>query len=114
MLLEVDGRPWRTVPDRVVVRCGLAADVELTRPLLRHLRAELRDADDPLPDQGRESVHHLILLPTILKARRDPFDQPNRAIGMPQQQPAAIRGHGAAVERRHHPAPSEAFKLELF
>jgi SOS response regulatory protein OraA/RecX len=41
----VDGRPWRAVPDRVVVSCGLAADVELTRPLLRRLRAELRDAE---------------------------------------------------------------------
>jgi SOS response regulatory protein OraA/RecX len=41
----VDGRPWRTVPDRVVVSCGLAADVELTRPILRRLRAELRDAE---------------------------------------------------------------------
>jgi hypothetical protein len=59
-------------------------------------------------------VHHLVLLAAILQARRDPLDQPNRAIGMPQPQPAAIRGHGAAVERRHHPAPPEAFKLELF
>ena len=45
VLVEVDGRPWRTIPDRVVVSCGLAAEVELTRPLLRHLRAELRDAE---------------------------------------------------------------------
>jgi regulatory protein len=41
----VDGRPWRAVPDRVVVTCGLAAGVELTRPLLRRLRAELREAE---------------------------------------------------------------------
>jgi SOS response regulatory protein OraA/RecX len=41
----VDGRPWRTVPDRAVVSCGLSAGVELTRPLLRRLRAELRDAE---------------------------------------------------------------------
>ena len=49
-----------------------------------------------------------------MKARGDPLDQPDRAIGVPQQQPAGVRGHGAAVERRHHPPPSEAFKLELF
>jgi SOS response regulatory protein OraA/RecX len=41
----VDGHPWRTVPDRVVVSLGLAAEVELTRPLMRRLRAELRDAE---------------------------------------------------------------------
>jgi SOS response regulatory protein OraA/RecX len=41
----VDGRPWRTVPDGVVVSCGLATGVELTRPLLRRLRADLREAE---------------------------------------------------------------------
>lgn len=40
--LEVDGRPWRIVPDEVVVRCGLAAGRELERPLLRAIRRELR------------------------------------------------------------------------
>lgn len=40
--LEVDGRPWRTVPDDVVVHCGLRAGLELERPLLRDLRRELR------------------------------------------------------------------------
>jgi SOS response regulatory protein OraA/RecX len=41
----VDGDPWRTVPDEVVVRCGLRADLELDRPLLRRLRKELRHAE---------------------------------------------------------------------
>jgi SOS response regulatory protein OraA/RecX len=41
----VDGSAWRTVPDAVVVSCGLAAGVELDRPLLRRVRAELRQAD---------------------------------------------------------------------
>jgi SOS response regulatory protein OraA/RecX len=40
----VDGRPWRTVPDAVVVACGLAAGTELDRPLLRRLRRELQQA----------------------------------------------------------------------
>jgi SOS response regulatory protein OraA/RecX len=40
----LDGRPWRTVPDAVVVACGLAAGTELDRSLLRHLRRELRQA----------------------------------------------------------------------
>jgi hypothetical protein len=79
-----------------------------------HVLIAERDADDPLPDQGRESVHHLVLLAAILKAPRDPLDQPDRAIRVPQQQRATVGGHGAGVERRHHPPPLEAFKLELF
>ena len=73
-----------------------------------------RDADDPLPDQGGQSVHHLVLLAAVSKARRDPLDHAERTIRVPQQQRTAIRGHGAGIERRHHPAPSEPFKLELF
>jgi len=42
--LELDGRPWRTVPDDVVVRTGLAAGTALERPVLRALRTELRRA----------------------------------------------------------------------
>jgi len=45
VLLEVDGEPWRAVPDEVVVRCRLSAGVELDRPLLRLLRRELRRAE---------------------------------------------------------------------
>lgn len=40
--LEVDGRPWRTVPAEVVVGCGLAPGTKLDRPLLRRLRRDLR------------------------------------------------------------------------
>ena len=42
--LELEGKPWRTVPDDVVVRCGLHAGIELDRPRLRELRRELRRA----------------------------------------------------------------------
>ena len=35
---------WRTVPDDVVVRCGLRAGIELDRPLARELARELRRA----------------------------------------------------------------------
>ena len=48
------------------------------------------DADDPLPDQRRQRVHHLVLLALIHEARGDPLDQPDRAIGVAQQQPAAV------------------------
>jgi SOS response regulatory protein OraA/RecX len=43
--LEVDGRPWRVVPDDVAVRCGLRAGLALERPLLRELRRALRRAE---------------------------------------------------------------------
>lgn len=43
--LEVDGSRWRVVPDEVVLRCGLAAGVELDRPRLRALRRELRRSE---------------------------------------------------------------------
>jgi regulatory protein len=50
--LEVDGQPWRTVPDDVVVRCGLHAGLTLDRPRLRLLRTELRRAES-LATAGR-------------------------------------------------------------
>jgi SOS response regulatory protein OraA/RecX len=42
--LEVDGRPWRTVPDSVVLRAGLAAGLALDRETLRLIRRELARA----------------------------------------------------------------------
>ena len=69
---------------------------------------------DPLPDQRRQGVDHLVLLSAVSKARRDPLDQPDRTIGVPQQQPTAIEvmapASNAATTRRR-PKP---FKLELF
>jgi regulatory protein len=43
--LELDGRPWRAVPDDVVVRCGLHAGLVLDRARLRALRTELHRAE---------------------------------------------------------------------
>jgi regulatory protein len=56
VVLEVDGRPWRTAPDDVVVRCGLASGLELERPLLRELRRELKRAE-ALAAAGRALSH---------------------------------------------------------
>ena len=42
VVLEVDGQAWRTVPEEVVLRVGLASGDELDRPALRRLRVELR------------------------------------------------------------------------
>ncbi len=43
--LDVNGAPWRTVPDVVVVRARLALGLDLDRPLLREIRRELRRAE---------------------------------------------------------------------
>ena len=43
--LELDGEAWRTVPDDIVVRCGLHTGLELDRPRLREIRRELRRAE---------------------------------------------------------------------
>ena len=43
--IELDGAPWRAVPDEVVVRCGLRRGSTLERPVLRTLRRELRRAE---------------------------------------------------------------------
>jgi regulatory protein len=40
--VELDGEPWRTFPEEVVMRAGLSSGLELDRPLLRTLRRELR------------------------------------------------------------------------
>ena len=45
VLLELDGRAWRTVPENVAVRCRLVPGLELGRPVLRSLRRELRRTD---------------------------------------------------------------------
>ena len=42
MRVELDGRPWRTLPVDVVARAGLARGCELDRPRARLLRRELR------------------------------------------------------------------------
>lgn len=43
--LELDGAPWRTVPEIVVVRARLALGLELGRPVLREIRRELRRSE---------------------------------------------------------------------
>jgi hypothetical protein len=75
-----------------------------------HVLVAERDAHDPLPDQGRQGVHHLVLLAVVLEARGDPLDQPDGSISVPQQQTAGVRSHCAAVERRHHPPPAKSLQ----
>jgi len=88
---------------RIVAQVVVVADILVAK----------RDADDPLSHQGGEAVHHLVRRAPIHKAGCHPVDQADRPIGVAQQQRTAIGTHRPAVERRHHTAPSEAFKLEL-
>ncbi len=43
--VELDGAPWRTLPQDVVVRAGLVPGVELDRPRVRKLRRALRRSE---------------------------------------------------------------------
>jgi hypothetical protein len=72
------------------------------------------DADDPLPEQRRQRVHHLVLLAPVHEARGHPLDPADCAVGMPQQQRAAVGGHGTAIECRYHPPAAKAFELQPF
>jgi regulatory protein len=44
VLVELDGAPWRALPEQVVVRVGVRAGVEVDRSLARDLARELRGA----------------------------------------------------------------------
>jgi len=81
--------------------------------VVAHVLIPKGNADDPLPHQGREAVHHLVLLAPIHEAGCHPVDQTDRPIRVAQQQRTAIGAHRPAVERCYHAASSEAFKLEL-
>src|SRR5688572_2370457 len=43
--VELDGRPWRTLPAPAVARSGLVVGTALERPAARTLRRELRRAE---------------------------------------------------------------------
>ena len=60
--LDVDGRPWRTVPDDVVVRARLVAGLELDRETLRLVRRELARA------RGLQTAGRAYKTPDVLKA----------------------------------------------
>jgi SOS response regulatory protein OraA/RecX len=90
----VDGRPWRTVPDAVVVNCRLAVGIPLERPLLRRLRTELRDAE-ALAAAGR-----------VLRRRdvsRQALEERLARTGVaagPRERAVAALGHAGAVDDR--------------
>ena len=71
-----------------------------------------RDAEHPLPDQGRHRVLDQIRHPAVLEAAGKPLDQPGRPVGRTQQHRPGLRGHRAAVKRRHHRSPLDTCKAK--
>jgi hypothetical protein len=71
-----------------------------------------RNADHALPDQLRQAVLHLLRTAMIDEAAGQPLDQPDRPVGLAQQQGPRVRGDRPAVEGGHHLAAVESFKLE--
>jgi SOS response regulatory protein OraA/RecX len=82
--VDLDGRPWRTVPADAVVRAGVREGLELDRPRLRALRRELRRSEA------------LAVAAKTLR-RRD----------------ASTRDLEARLQRRGVPSPARADALEL-
>jgi hypothetical protein len=71
-----------------------------------------RQAEDPLADQCRDLMLDAARGAPIAKTAGEPLDQPDRLVGGPEQQRSSIRGHRAAVEGSHHPAPLHGSKIE--
>jgi hypothetical protein len=71
-----------------------------------------RDPADALHQHGLDGVLDQRRRPTVGEAPCQAPDQSERPIGGAQQQPAAVRGHLPAVERRHHLAAFDHFISE--
>ena len=61
-----------------------------------------RDAGDALRDQRAHRVLRQTRIAPVREAGGHPVEQPDRAVGPPQQQGSPVRGDRAAVERGHH------------
>jgi hypothetical protein len=70
-----------------------------------------REANDPLADQGAQRMHHSAPIAPVNEARRDPIDQPDRPIRLPQQQRPGVRRHRTPVERGDHAPAIKPFEI---
>lgn len=95
VVLELDGRTWRTVPDDVVVRTGLEAGMVLERPVLRTLRRELQRAR-ALGVAGRALARRDLSAQEV--ARR--LDRAGVAAPVADDVGETLRGVGALDDRR--------------
>ena len=68
--------------------------------------------DDALHHQGLDLVLHQLGVATVGEAGGEPLGQPDRPVGLAQQQGAGVRGDRAAVEAGHHLAALDGWKFE--
>jgi hypothetical protein len=61
-----------------------------------------RNAHDALHDHGLDLVFHQLDRARVGKAGGKPLGQPDRPIGLAQQQGTSVRGDRPTVERGHH------------
>ena len=72
-----------------------------------------RDPEDALAQQIGHRVRDGVGDAKIAEARGQPLDEPDRPVGRPEQDRAAIRGDRAAVEGAHKFAPAGASEIQL-
>ena len=70
------------------------------------------DTDDALHHHGFDLVLHQLRATCIGEAGGKPLGQPDRPIGLAEQQGAGVRGDRASVEARHHMAAFHRWKFE--
>ena len=71
-----------------------------------------RQADNPLRDQFAHRVLDSLRLPVIDEASRQPVDESQPPIHLPQQQTTRVAGHLSPVKPRHHLAPVQRRELK--
>jgi len=95
--LTAQHRHHRVVPQLIVVDQVLVAK---------------RNPQHPLSHQARHRVFHQLGHAVIGEAAGNAFDQPDLSIGGTQQHRPGLRGHRAAIKRRHHCAPFDRYKTK--
>jgi hypothetical protein len=71
-----------------------------------------RDADDALHHHGLDLVLHQLGGACIGEAGREPLGQPDRPVGLAQQQRAGVRGDRATIEGGNNVAAFDGWKFK--
>jgi hypothetical protein len=78
--------------------------------VIDHVFVAQRQRKNPLPDQCPDGVLDQFRRAAVSETFGKPIDQPDRLVRRPQQQGSGIRGHLAAIKRRHHRTALDACK----